>query len=285
MDPIQWLVDHEGARVTWVSVNDRAQLNVNELVDEIERDPKVALVTVMFANNEVGTLQPITRIIEVAHKYGIPVHTDAVQAFGKVPLSFEDLDIDALTISGHKIGGPLGIGALIVKKDLKLTPVLHGGGQERDIRSGTLDTPAIRALGVAAQEAHDHLSERAVRMSTLRADLTARVLAEVPDSRSNGDADTLPGIAHFTFAGAEGDALLLLLDAQGIESSTGSACSAGVPRPSHVLVAMGMSEPEARASLRFSLGFNSTSADVDALVSVIGGVVERARRAGQVSKR
>ena len=122
-------------------------------------------------------------------------------------------------------------------------------------------------------------------MSTLRADLTARVLAEVPDSRSNGDTDTLPGIAHFTFAGAEGDALLLLLDAQGIESSTGSACSAGVPRPSHVLVAMGMSEPEARASLRFSLGFNSTSADVDALVSVIGGVVERARRAGQVSKR
>ena len=252
---------------------------------EIERDPKVALVTVMFANNEVGTLQPITRIIEVAHKYGIPVHTDAVQAFGKVPLSFENLDIDALTISGHKIGGPLGIGALIVKKDLKLTPVLHGGGQERDIRSGTLDTPAIRALGVAAQEAHDHLSERAVRMSTLRADLTARVLAEVPDSRSNGDTDTLPGIAHFTFAGAEGDALLLLLDAQGIESSTGSACSAGVPRPSHVLVAMGMSEPEARASLRFSLGFDSTSADVDALVSVIGGVVERARRAGQVSKR
>ena len=285
MDPIQWLVDHEGAQVTWVSVNERAQLNVDELVAEIERDPKVALVTVMFANNEVGTLQPISRIIEAAHKYGIPVHTDAVQAFGKVPLSFEDLDIDALTISGHKIGGPLGIGALIVKKDLKLTPVLHGGGQERDIRSGTLDTPAIRALGVAAQEAHDHLSERAVRMSALRADLTARVLAEVPDSRSNGDTDTLPGIAHFTFAGAEGDALLLLLDAQGIESSTGSACSAGVPRPSHVLVAMGMSEPEARASLRFSLGFNSTSADVDALVSVIGGVVERARRAGQVSKR
>ena len=285
MDPIQWLVDHEGAQVTWVSVNERAQLNVDELVAEIERDPKVALVTVMFANNEVGTLQPITRIIEVAHKYGIPVHTDAVQAFGKVPLSFENLDIDALTISGHKIGGPLGIGALIVKKDLKLTPVLHGGGQERDIRSGTLDTPAIRALGVAAQEAHDHLSERAVRMSALRADLTARVLAEVPDSRSNGDTDTLPGIAHFTFAGAEGDALLLLLDAQGIESSTGSACSAGVPRPSHVLVAMGMSEPEARASLRFSLGYNSTSADIDALVSVIGGVVERARRAGQVSKR
>jgi len=285
MDPIQWLVDHEGARVTWVSVNDRARLNVDELVAEIERDPKVALVTVMFANNEVGTLQPITRIIEAAHKHGIPVHTDAVQAFGKVPLSFKDLDIDALTISGHKIGGPLGIGALIVKKNLNLTPVLHGGGQERDIRSGTLDTPAIRALGVAAQEAHDHLSERAVRMSALRADLTARVLAEVPDSRSNGDADTLPGIAHFTFTGAEGDALLLLLDAQGIESSTGSACSAGVPRPSHVLVAMGMSEPEARASLRFSLGFNSTSADIDALASVIGGVVERARRAGQVSKR
>ncbi len=285
MDPIQWLVDHEGAEVTWISVNDRAQLNVEELVAEIERDPKVAFVSIMFANNEVGTLQPLVRVIEAAHKYGIPVHTDAVQAFGKVPLSFKELDLDAMTISGHKIGGPLGIGALIVKKNLKLTPVLHGGGQERDIRSGTLDTPAIRALGVAATEAAEQLTERALRMVELRRELTARVLAEVPDARANGDELTLPGIAHFTFAGAEGDALLLLLDAQGIESSTGSACSAGVPRPSHVLLAMGMSEVDARASLRFSLGFSSTSQDVDALVSVIGGVVERARKAGQVSKR
>ena len=285
MDPIPWLVDHEGAEVTWISVNDRAQLNVEELVAEIERDPKVAFVSIMFANNEVGTLQPLVRVIEAAHKYGIPVHTDAVQAFGKVPLSFKELDLDAMTISGHKIGGPLGIGALIVKKNLKLTPVLHGGGQERDIRSGTLDTPAIRALGVAATEAAEQLTERALRMVELRRELTARVLAEVPDARANGDELTLPGIAHFTFAGAEGDALLLLLDAQGIESSTGSACSAGVPRPSHVLLAMGMSEVDARASLRFSLGFSSTSQDVDALVSVIGGVVERARKAGQVSKR
>ncbi len=285
MDPIQWLVDHEGAEVTWISVNDRAQLNVEELVAEIERDPKVALVSIMFANNEVGTLQPLVRVIEAAHKYGIPVHTDAVQAFGKVPLSFKELDLDAMTISGHKIGGPLGIGALIVKKNLKLTPVLHGGGQERDIRSGTLDTPAIRALGVAATEAAEQLTERALRMVELRRELTARVLAEVPDARANGDELTLPGIAHFTFAGAEGDALLLLLDAQGIESSTGSACSAGVPRPSHVLLAMGMSEVDARASLRFSLGFSSTSQDVDALVSVIGGVVGRACKAGQVSKR
>lgn len=285
MDPIQWLVDHEGAEVTWISVNDRARLNVEELVAEIERDPQVALVSIMFANNEVGTLQPLDRVIEVAHKYGIPVHTDAVQAFGKVPLSFKELDVDAMTISGHKIGGPLGIGALIVKKSVNLTPVLHGGGQERDIRSGTLDTPAIRALGVAATEAAEQLSERALRMVELRRELTARVLAEVPDARANGDELALPGIAHFTFAGAEGDALLLLLDAQGIESSTGSACSAGVPRPSHVLLAMGMSEVDARASLRFSLGFSSTSQDVDALVSVIGGVVERARKAGQVSKR
>ena len=285
MDPIQWLVDHEGAEVTWISVNDRARLNVEELVAEIERDPQVALVSIMFANNEVGTLQPLDRVIEVAHKYGIPVHTDAVQAFGKVPLSFKELDVDAMTISGHKIGGPLGIGALIVKKNVNLTPVLHGGGQERDIRSGTLDTPAIRALGVAATEAAGQLAERALRMVELRRELTARVLAEVPDARANGDELALPGIAHFTFAGAEGDALLLLLDAQGIESSTGSACSAGVPRPSHVLLAMGMSEVDARASLRFSLGFSSTSQDVDALVSVIGGVVERARKAGQVSKR
>lgn len=285
MDPIQWLVDHESAEVTWISVNDRARLNVEELVAEIERDPQVALVSIMFANNEVGTLQPLDRVIEVAHKYGIPVHTDAVQAFGKVPLSFKELDVDAMTISGHKIGGPLGIGALIVKKNMNLTPVLHGGGQERDIRSGTLDTPAIRALGVAATEAAEQLSERALRMVELRRELTARVLAEVPDARANGDELALPGIAHFTFAGAEGDALLLLLDAQGIESSTGSACSAGVPRPSHVLLAMGMSEVDARASLRFSLGFSSTSQDVDALVSVIGGVVERARKAGQVSKR
>jgi cysteine desulfurase len=240
----------------------------------------------MWANNEVGTVQPVAQLAEVAHAHGIPLHTDAVQAVGQLPVDFAASGVDAMTVTGHKFGGPVGAGVLLVGRDVDLTPVLHGGGQERDVRSGTLDAPAVAALAVATEIAVKEQPERGERLRSLRDDLVTRLCAAVPDALLNGDtsmsaAGRLPGNAHFSFPGCEGDALLLLLDARGIECSTGSACSAGVARPSHVLLAMGHDEARARGSLRFSLGHSSTTADVDALVEAIAPVVERARAAGQ----
>jgi cysteine desulfurase len=240
----------------------------------------------MWANNEVGTVQPIHELTAIARSYGVPFHSDAVQAIGQLPVDFATSGLDAMTMTGHKIGGPLGSGLLVLGRSVDLVPVLHGGGQERDVRSGTLDTPAIVGLAAAAEVAGKRQVERAEWLAGLRDDLVRRVLDVVPEAVLGGDPDLsaahrLPGNAHFSFPGCEGDALLLLLDARGIECSTGSACSAGVPQPSHVLLAMGVPEGLARGSLRFSLGHTSTQADVDAVVDAIGPVVERARRAGQ----
>jgi len=237
---------------------------------------------VMWANNEVGTLEPISDVVAIAAEHDIPVHTDAVQAVGAVPVDFAASGVDALTLTGHKVGGPYGVGALVVRRELEVTPLVHGGGQERDIRSGTIDSPAIAGLAAAVELSVKQQADHAVRVSALRDDLVARIRAAVPDVVLNGDpVDRLPGNAHLTFPGCEGDSLLMLLDARGIECSTGSACSAGVPQASHVLLAMGCSESDARGSLRFSLGHTSTDADVDAVVAAIGPVVERARNAGQ----
>jgi cysteine desulfurase len=241
----------------------------------------------MWANNEVGTVQPIADLAAVAHEYGIPFHTDAVQAVGQLPVDFAASGVDAMTVTGHKFGGPVGAGALLLGRGVGCVPVLHGGGQERDVRSGTLDAPAVVALALAAQIAADEQPERAERLSTLRTDLLRRVTAEIPDAVLNGDpvldgTGRLPGNAHLSFPGCEGDSLLLLLDARGIECSTGSACSAGVARPSHVLLAMGLDEQRARGSLRVTLGRTSTQDDIDAFVGAIGPVVERARLAGAV---
>ena len=281
LDAVEWLVDHEGATVTWLPVDATGRVQPDTLAAAIERDPSdVALVTVMWANNEVGTVQPVRALADLAHEHGVPFHTDAVQAVGQLPVDFAASGADALTLTGHKLGGPLGVGALLVGRDVPMTPLLHGGGQERDVRSGTLDTPAIVGLAAAAVTAVSRQPATAARLSALRDDLVARVLAAVPDAVQNGDPlGRLPGNAHFSFPGCEGDSLLLLLDARGIEVSTGSACSAGVARPSHVLVAMGADEGRARGSLRFSLGHTSTSADVDALVAALPSVTDRARRA------
>jgi cysteine desulfurase len=238
----------------------------------------------MWANNEVGTVQPVGELAAVAHEYRIPFHTDAVQAAAHLPVHFADSGADALTLAGHKLGGPVGVGALLLARGIQPVPVLHGGGQEADVRSGTLDAPAIRAFAVAAQAVAKRRDEEAERLAALRDELVARVLAAVPDAILNGPAPgpgRLPGNAHFSFPGCEGDALLLLLDAKGIACATGSACTAGVARPSHVLLAMGADEGRARGSLRFSLGATSTRADCEALGAVIGEAVERARRAGR----
>ena len=281
LDPLHWLDDNEHADVELLPVDSLGRLDVDALRASIDRDPtSVALISVMWANNEVGTLQPIAEVVALAAEHGIPVHTDAVQAIGAVPVDFAASGVDALSLTGHKVGGPYGVGALIVRRDLQVSALVHGGGQERDIRSGTLDPPAIAGLAAAVEASVKNQDEHATRLKELRDELVRRVVEVVPDAHLHGDPDNrLPGNAHIGFPGCEGDSLLMLLDARGIECSTGSACSAGVPQPSHVLLAMGCDDDQARHSLRFSLGHTSTSADVDALVEAIGPVVERARTA------
>jgi cysteine desulfurase len=281
LDPLDWLAEHEGADVELVPVDDRARLDLDALRAAVERDPgSIALVSVMWANNEVGTLQPIDEVVAIAAPHGIPVHTDAVQAVGAVPVDFAASGVDALTLTGHKLGGPYGVGALLVRREIDVTPISHGGGQERDIRSGTLDTPGIAALAAAVELSVKEQPAHAARVAELRDDLVRRVIEEVSDAHLHGDpVRRLPGNAHLGFPDCEGDSLLMLLDARGIECSTGSACSAGVPQPSHVLLAMGCTDEAARHSLRFTLGHTSTAADVDAVVREIASVVERARGA------
>jgi cysteine desulfurase len=291
LDSLDWLQAAEGATVEYVPVDHLGRVDVEALGRSIADDPgAVAFVTVMWANNEVGTVQPLDEVVAVAHEHGIPVHTDAVQAVGQLPVDFAASGADALTVSAHKLGGPMGAGALVVRREVQLVPVLHGGGQERDVRSGTLNVPAIAGMAAAVEIAVKRQPEHAADSARLRDDLVTRVREQVPDVVLNGDPQPtsdhrLPCNAHLTFPGCEGDLLLMLLDAQGIECSTGSACSAGVPQASHVLLAMGCDDAHARASLRFSLGHGSTSADVDHLVDVIGAAVERARAAGVTDRK
>ncbi len=291
MDAIEWLAGHENAVVEWLDVDTDGRVHPDVLRTAIARNPaSVALVSVMWANNEVGTVQPIAELVEVAHKFDVPMHADAVQAVGQIPVDFGASGLDAMTVSGHKLGGPLGCGALLLGRTMTPVPLLHGGGQERDVRSGTLDTPAIAAFAAAAEVAVREQPEYAVRVGELRDTLVRQVLEQVPDAELNGDARLdpayrLPANAHFSFPGCEGDSLLLLLDARGIECSTGSACSAGVAQPSHVLLAMGADAARARGSLRFSLGHTSTLAEVDRLTEAIPPVVARARMAGLTSQR
>jgi cysteine desulfurase len=285
LDSVHWLAGHEDAEEHWLPVDETGVLQPAALAEAIGADPGgVALVTVMWANNEVGVVQPIPELAALAREQGIPFHTDAVQAAGQLPVDFAASGADAMTITGHKFGGPVGAGALLLARGVQPVPVLHGGGQESEVRSGTLDAPAIRAFAVAAAVMASHRDEEAARLAKLRDDLIAQVMAAVPDVILNGPPagpGRLPGNAHFSFPGCEGDALLMLLDAKGIACSTGSACTAGVAQPSHVLLALGADEARSRGSLRFSLGHTSTSGDVDALGAAIGEAVQRARRAAR----
>jgi cysteine desulfurase len=283
MDTVEWLGRHEGADVTWLAVDSDGAVDLAVLEAELARDPdSIALVTVMWANNEVGTIQPIHRVVELAHAVGVPVHSDAVQAFGSLPVDFKASGLDAMSISGHKIGGPVGVGALLLGRAVKLTPVQHGGGQERDVRSGTLDTASIAAFAAAAETAVATLAAESARIAALRDRLADGVRERVPEAVLRGAPGNrrLPGNAHFTFPGCEGDSLLFLLDLAGVESSTGSACTAGVPRPSHVLLAMGLDEETARGAQRFTLGHSSKDEDVDALLAALPDAYARALQAG-----
>jgi cysteine desulfurase len=287
LDTVEWLERHDGAIVEWVPVDETGRIDLQALERAIAKDPgDVALVTLLAANNEVGTIQPVTEVAALAAAHGIPVHVDAISAYGHVPIDFAALHsagVSAVSISAHKIGGPVGIAALVLSRQAKVEPLIHGGGQQRQVRNGTQDVAAAVSFAVAASAAIRNMPAENARVSALRDRLIAGVRETVPDAVLNGappGPDRLPGNAHFSFPGCEGDSLLFLLDVSGVSVSTGSACQAGIPEPSHVLRAMGRSEIEARGALRMTLGHTSTDADVDALLAALPAAYAQASKAG-----
>ncbi len=286
LDPVEFLVRHESAEVAWLEVDRSAVYHPDALRELLEQHgERTAVVSAMWANNEVGTISPVDELAAVAHEFGVPFHTDAVQAVGHVPVDFGGCGADMLSLSGHKFGGPQGVGALLVRRDTKLVPLTHGGGQERQLRSGTLDVAGIRGLAVAVVAAVAEIDVEARRIAGLRDRLVKGALGlgfdiDVSGAYADGDITSrLAGNAHLRVPGCDGDSLLYLLDAAGIECSTGSACQAGVPQPSHVLLAMGLDEQESRGALRLTFGRTSTEADVDAILAALPAAIERARRA------
>jgi cysteine desulfurase len=276
LDPAHWLETHEGAEVISVPVNTDGVVDLAFLQNLVkERGSEIAVISIMHSNNETGVLQPLQEIVRVAGE--IPVHTDAVQSFTKTTLSYKNLGVTALTLSAHKVGGPLGIGALILRRAYEIPALLHGGGQEREIRSGTLNAPSIVAFATAVRDSYD-----AQRVSELRDAFISGVKGLIPDAYINGEKSArLPGIVNVTFPGTQSDTLLLLLDGAHVSASTGSACSAGVHEASHVLLSMGHSEETAQSSLRFSFGATSTQSDVDFVLSVLPDVISRGRAANK----
>ncbi len=284
LDPARWLASTAGAGLVEVGVDRAGRLDLEALSRAV--DDRTAVVSVMWANNEIGTVQPVTEMAEIAHRAGIWAHSDAVQAVGHLPVDFAASGLDLLTVTAHKLGGPVGVGALLARREVALEAVLHGGGQERDVRSGTLDVAGVAGFAAALELAVTNQVAERERLESLRAGLLAAVLAAAPDAVVHGPSDPaqrLPGVLNVELPGCSSDALLLLLDAAGIDCSTGSACTAGVAEPSHVLLALGRTERQAGSALRFSLGHTSTRADVDALAAALPEVLRRARAFGGVA--
>ena len=274
IDTIEWLKRYEGAVIEWLPLDSLGRVSLPALAAALEQHDDIALVTVLWGNNEVGTIQPIAEVVELASRYGVPVHSDAVSVYKHLPIDFRSTGLAALSVSAHKIGGPLGIGALVLARTTTVVPLIHGGGQQRDVRSGTQDAPSAISFGVAAR----HPS---VSLAHLRDRVIAGVLAAVPQAVLHGDpVNRVDNNAHFTFPGCEGDSLLFLLDVAGVSVSTGSACRAGIPEPSHVLLAMGLDDVEARGALRITVGHSTTEADVDAFLAALPEAYARASRAG-----
>ncbi|WP_146339602.1 cysteine desulfurase family protein [Nesterenkonia sp. NBAIMH1] len=289
LEAAEWLEAHEEAELVIIPVDAEGVVDLAALEAMLAEAPEsIALLTAMWANNEMGAVQPIGRIGQLCAAAGVPFHTDAVQTFGSIPVSFAESGASTMAISGHKIGAPVGIGALLVRRDVKLMPVQHGGGQERDIRSGTLDVPGLAAFAAVAEEAVASLEAESSRLAGLRNRLLEAVEQEEgvrlrgPDPRTHPQK-RLPNNLHFTVDGAEGDSLLFMLDMAGFDTATGSACTAGVPRPSHVLLAMGLSEEEARGAQRLTLGWTTAEEDVEALRQALPGIIRQARTAGMAA--
>ena len=309
LEPAQWLRDCQGANLNLIPVNAYGVISLSYLAEHISDD--LALISVMLANNEIGTIEPIQQVVEIAHQHKVPVHTDAIAALGQVPVRFNELGVDLLSIAGHKVGGPVSSGALLAKRSVKLQGLVQGGGQERNLRAGTLDVPAIAAFGVAVTEAVANQPAHGHQLAKLRDDLIIPVLASIPDATLQGppileSASTsgalrqtsganfvpepplavaaaapiprLPGNALFTFANTTADTLLFLLDQASIAASAGAACSAGVAEPSHVLLACGVPPELARGAIRFTLGPATTQADIDYVCEVLPGIVAQAQQ-------
>lgn len=293
VDAVEWLANHEGAVIDWLPVDDAGRVDL-ALADQRMREhaTEIALVTVILANNEVGSVQPVRALSALAAEHGIPVHVDAVAAFGHVPVSLRDLGVAALSVSAHKIGGPVAMGALALARAHTVEALIHGGGQQRGVRSGTQDVPAALAFAAASDAVQSRLQAEGARLDALARQLVAGV-ARIPGAELRGapldgtldDAGVevrarVPGNVHFTFDGCQGDSLLFLLDMAGFSVSTGSACQAGIAEPSHVLLGMGLDERTALSALRFTLGASTSAGDIASLLEVLPRIVEQARTAG-----
>ena len=282
LDTVEWLEKHEGAEIVWIDVDSLGQIDFKQLADEIHlRQDEIALISLMWVNNETGVITDIPRVCSMASQHGIPVHSDAIAAAGHIPISFKDSGLAAMTVSGHKLGAPIGVAVLIVGRSVKLESLVHGGGQERALRSGTMNYPMAMAMAAALEEASSELGWREKQLGELRDYLEAEVKRLIPEVEITvAGGNRLPDNSHMIFPGCQGDSLLFLLDIAGVEVSTGSACQAGVIGPSHVLVAMGKTEEEANGCLRITLGYNSTKEDVDKFLKAISEAYAGAKRAG-----
>ena len=293
LDAVEWLVEHEGARVTWLDVDAEGVLLVESVAaaladvgaDASRGADDVALITMLAANNEVGSVQPVAEVAALAAAHGVPLHVDAIAAYGQYDLSPLPVGVSALSISAHTVGGPVGVGALALRRGTEVVPLLHGGTQQRG-RSGTMDAPGAWAFAVAAEAAHAELAERGAHKAALRDRLEAGIRDRVPQAvlHGTGAASRLPGTVHLTVPGCEGDSLLFLVDQAGFAVSTGSACQSGVPEPSHVLLAMGLSAADARGALRVTIGPATTVDEIDALLDVLPAAVARAEAAGLAAR-
>ncbi len=269
-------LEKEGYEITYIDVDENGIVKLDELEKAIRED--TILISIMFANNEIGTIQPIKEIGEIAHKYNVIFHTDAVQAYGHIPIDVEDMNIDMLSASGHKLNGPKGIGFLYIKKGLKLRSFVHGGAQERRRRAGTENVTGIVGFGKAVEIAMNNMQERIDKEIALRDRLIEKVLKRVPYTRLNGDrTKRLPNNVNFSFQFIEGESLLIMLDMKGICASSGSACTSGSLDPSHVLLAIGLPHEIAHGSLRLTLSEENTEEEIDYVVDAIAEIVERLR--------
>ncbi|GAB3577188.1 cysteine desulfurase family protein [Leifsonia lichenia] len=288
-DTIDWLTHAEGANADWLPLDQEGRIRLDAAADALAAHADdTALLTFLSVNNEVGTIQPVSALAALAADAGVPVHVDAVAAYGHLQIDFSSLGVAALSVSAHKIGGPVGIGALVLARTANVVPLVHGGGQQRQVRSGTQDVAAAVSFAVAARAAATELAGESARLTALRDRLIRGVLTSIPEARLSGPAsdgtERVASNVHVTFPGAQGDSLLFLLDLAGVSVSTGSACQAGIPEPSHVLLAMGRTEDEARSALRFTLGRTTTDADVDALLAALPGAYAQATRAGLATR-